>query len=87
LSVTGEGRPGGVTGGAWSEQTNVTGTESKSAIGRNPSERKGKAQAFAGARRFATFADTEEPKRLVTGMFGYSSDSAAKVTLSGGAQG
>jgi hypothetical protein len=88
LSVTGEGRPGGViTGGAWSEKTNVTGTDGTAAVGRNPSARSGKMQPFAGARHFATFADREEPKRLVTGMFGYSSDSAAKVTLSGGAQG
>lgn len=88
LLITGEGRANSrITGAAWTEQENVTGTEGTSTVGRNPSARAGKAQTFAGARRFATFADREEPKHLVTGMVGYSSDSAAKVTLSGGAQG
>ena len=69
------------------EHRNVTGTEGAIASDRNPSERAGKPHAFAGARAFKALAEREEPKHLVTGMFGYSSDSAAKVTLSGGAQG
>ena len=88
LRITGEGRTGNhVTGGAWSEHARVTGTEGATAGQRNPSERAGKPQAFAGARRFAALANHEEPKHLVTGMSGYSSDTSAKVTLSGGAQG
>lgn len=89
LRITGEGRATGraISGRAWLEQANVGGTEGAIASGRNPSERGGKARTFAGARTFKTLASDEEPKHLVTGMFGYSSDSAAKVTLSGGAQG
>ena len=89
LRVTGEGRTDGrrITGAAWGEQSNVTGTEGATAGGRNPSERAGKAQAFAGARHFKAMASHEESKRLVTGMAGFSSDSGARVTLSGGAQG
>jgi hypothetical protein len=87
--ITGEGRTTGraITGQAWKEQTNVTGTEGAIAGARNPSERGGKPRAFAGAARFKALASSEDPKHLVTGTFGYSSDSAAKVTLSGGAQG
>ena len=89
LRVTGEGRAAGraITGEVWGEQANVTGIDGSVAGMRNPSERAGKPHAFAGAGRFKTLAGHEEPKHLVTGMFGYSSDSAAKVTLSGGAQG
>ncbi len=89
MQLTGEGRATGraITGEAWGEQSNVTGTEGAFAGARNPSERGGKPRAFAGASRFKALASSEEPKHLVTGMFGYSSDSAAKVTLSGGAQG
>jgi hypothetical protein len=89
LRITGEGRPNGrtVTGGAWNEQANVGGTEGAIASDRNPSERGPKRKVFAGSNRFKELASHEEPKHLVTGMFGYSSDSAAKVTLSGGAQG
>jgi hypothetical protein len=88
LTITGEGHANSrITGGAFTEQKNVTGISSTSDVGRNPSARAGKAQAFAGARHFASFADREEPKHLVTGMVGYSSDAAAKVTLSGGGQG
>jgi hypothetical protein len=54
---------------------------------RNASERAGKPQAFSGAMRFKAEANQEEPKQLVTGMFGWSSKSGAKVTLSGGAHG
>lgn len=88
LRFTGEGRPDDrVTGAAWTQHAGVTGTDGVSAGSRNPSARAGKPQSFAGVRRFATFADNGEPKHLVTGMVGFSSDAAAKVTLSGGAQG
>jgi len=86
--LTGEGRAQGtrVTGWSWSEQSNVTGTEGTIAAERNPSERAGKPQAFSGARRFKTLAKHEETKQLVTGLLGWSGKTAAKVTLSGGAQ-
>jgi hypothetical protein len=89
LRVTGEGRAGGgaITGSAWTEHKHVAGTEGSSASDRNPSLRGGRREPFAGAARFKSHASAEEPKHLVTGMFGYSSDNAAKVTLSGGAQG
>jgi hypothetical protein len=88
-SMTGEGSSAGtrITGGAWTENSKVTGTEARSAADRNPSERGSKPRSFAGAGRFKALASHEEPKHLVTGMFGYASDSGAKVTLSGGAQG
>ncbi len=88
LRLTGEGRDQGtrVTGKAWSEQSNVTGTEGSIAAARNPSERSGKPQAFSGARRFKSLAKAEDSKQLVTGLLGWSGKTAAKVTLSGGAQ-
>jgi hypothetical protein len=88
LRLTGEGRVEGtrVTGWSWSEQSNVTGTEGATAAERNPSERSGKPQAFSGARRFKTLAKREDTKQLVTGLLGWSGKTAAKVTLSGGAQ-
>jgi hypothetical protein len=86
--ITGEGRPGrGITGDAWGDRTNVTGVEGAFATGRNPSERSGGPRPFAGARTFKSDEPREEPKQLVTGMFGFSSKASAKVTLSGGAQG
>jgi hypothetical protein len=86
--VSGEGRNGGrVSGDAWVEQQNVTGTEGFTAVDRNPSQRGGKPKAFAGSRLFKAQAINEEPKQLVTGLLGWSSNSAAKVTLSGGAHG
>jgi hypothetical protein len=86
--ISGEGRTQGtqVTGWSWSDQSNVTGTESANAVDRNPSERAGKAQAFSGARRFKSLAKHEETKQIVTGLLGWSGKTAAKVTLSGGAQ-
>jgi hypothetical protein len=88
LRLTGEGRAHGtlVTGGSWAEQSNVTGTEGSTAAERNPSERAGKPQSFSGARRFKALAKTEDSKQLVTGLLGWSGKTAAKVTLSGGAQ-
>lgn len=87
--LTGEGRTTGtaITGASWSDQSNVTGTDAGTATQRNPTQRGGKAQPFAGAQRFKEHANREEYKQLVTGMAGWSSNTAAKVTLSGGAQG
>jgi hypothetical protein len=87
--ISGEGRTEGrkISGHSWDEKNNVTGTDSQAAIERNPSERSGKPQAFSGANRFKSMAIKEDYKQLVTGMFGWSSSSAAKVTLSGGAHG
>jgi hypothetical protein len=88
-SITGEGSKAGtaITGDGALEHPKVTGTETSIASQRNPSERGNAPKPFAGAARFKALAHYEEPKHLVTGMFGYSSDSGAKVTLSGGAQG
>jgi hypothetical protein len=87
--ISGEGRTVGqlISGDSWADRKNVTGTDGFTAVDRNPSERQGKPHAFAGALRFKSLAANEEPKQLVTGMFGWSSNSAAKVTLSGGAHG
>lgn len=87
--ITGEGRAEGraITGGAWGEQRNVTGTEGYIAAERNPSERTGKSHAFANASLFKGKGNHEAPTQHVTGMVGWSALSAARVTLSGGAQG
>ncbi len=87
--ITGEGRVAGpaITGSAWTETRKVTGTEGPTATERNPSERAGKPQAFAGSNAFKGKGRHEEPRKIVTGMVGWSAKSAAKVTLSGGAQG
>ncbi len=87
--ISGEGRTAGrrISGDSWAEQKNVTGTEGFTAVDRNPSERNGKPHTFAGASKFKSMAVNEEQKQLVTGMAGWSSSSAAKVTLSGGAHG
>jgi hypothetical protein len=86
--ISGEGRAAGnrITGDSWADQRNVTGTEGAFAADRNPSVRGPKAKPFAGAANFKTQAKHEEPKQLVTGMFGYFSKTGARVTLSGGAQ-
>ena len=88
-SITGEGSKAGtaITGYGAVEHPKVSGTDTWIATQRNPSERGSAPKPFAGAVRFKALASHEEPKHLVTGMFGYSSDSGAKVTLSGGAQG
>ncbi len=89
LQVSGEGRTQGlpITGDAWREQANVTGTEGYIAAERNPSQRAGKPLAFANAGLFKSKGHHEEPRQIVTGMVGWTAKSAAKVTLSGGAQG
>ena len=87
--ITGEGRTEGskITGGAWDQQSNITGTEDYIATERNPSERDGHPHAFAGASLFKGKGKHETPTQHVTGMVGWSSKKAARVTLSGGAQG
>jgi hypothetical protein len=87
--VSGEGSSKGraISNGSWAEHAAVTGTDGSSAAERNPSERGGKPHTFAGAVRFKSLAKQEEGKQLVTGLFGWSSKTGAKVTLSGGAQG
>ncbi len=87
--ITGEGRTEGpaITGDAWTDHARVTGTEGYIAAGRNPSERAGKPHGWAGAGRFKDEGKHEPPRQIVTGMVGWTAKSAAKVTLSGGAQG
>jgi hypothetical protein len=87
--ITGEGRIEGpaITGDAWAANPRVTGTEGFVAVERNPSERAGKPHAFASARLFKDKGHHQEPRQIVTGMVGWTPKSAAKVTLSGGAQG
>lgn len=87
--VTGEGRMEGrkVTGGAWDIKQNVTGTEDHIAAERNPSERAGQPHAFANASTFKGKGNHAAPTQHVTGMVGWSAKTAARVTLSGGAQG
>jgi hypothetical protein len=89
IRVTGEGRVEGltITGSAWTENTKVTGTEDYIAVERNPSERAGNRQNFAGSSAFKGEGRHDEPRKMVTGMVGWSAKSAARVTLSGGAQG
>jgi hypothetical protein len=86
--ISGEGRAAGnrITGDSWADQRNVTGTDGAFAADRNPTVRGPKAKPFAGATAFKGEAKHEEPKQLVTGMFGYFSKTGARVTLSGGAQ-
>ena len=87
--VTGEGRMEGrkITGGAWDIQQNVTGTEDHIAAERNPSERAGQPHGFAGSSAFKGKGNHAAPTQHVTGMVGWSSKAAARVTLSGGSQG
>ncbi|MHB8256286.1 MAG: CsoS2 family carboxysome shell protein [Acidiferrobacterales bacterium] len=87
--ITGEGRIEGpdITGGAWDSKPNVTGTEDYIAAERNPSERAGKPHAFASAGLFKGKGEHRTPTHHVTGMVGWSPKTAARVTLSGGAQG
>ena len=91
--VTGEGRTEGrtITGSAaaWTTHDRVTGTEGYIAAGRNPSEGGGEPHGWAGAGRFRDLATPGGPRQTqnVTGLSGWSAKAAARVTLSGGAQG
>jgi hypothetical protein len=84
--ITGEGRERNVTGDAWDRGGRVTGTEGRSAAGRNPTQRGESRGNGANAR---AFRETEHPALApsrVTGSSG-SSMAGASVTLSGGARG
>lgn len=87
--VTGEGRTEGpaITGSAWTAHDRVTGTEGHVAAARNPSQGGGRPHGWAGATRFGERATPEDPRQIVTGLSGWSPKAAAKITLSGGAQG
>ncbi|HET7487261.1 MAG TPA: CsoS2 family carboxysome shell protein [Acidimicrobiales bacterium] len=86
--VTGEGRTEGrtVTGSAWTINPRVTGTEGYIAARRNPSEGGGHPHGWAGAGKFRDKATPGAQREIVTGRAGWS-PSAARITLSGGAQG
>ncbi len=93
-SVTGEGRVEGpkITGSAWDAHSKVTGTEGFTAAGRNPTERTGRPQAFAGAGAFKGQGKAKSATHDVTGMSGTEhatgpDKQSARVTLSGGARG
>ena len=92
-AVTGEGRTEGrtITGSAaaWTAHDLVTGTEGYIAAGRNPSEGGGRPHGWAGAIRFKDLATPGGPSEnaRVTGRVGGSPTNAARVTVSGGAQG
>jgi len=87
--VTGEGRVQGttITGSAWIETRTVTGTEGYIASERNPSQRAGQPQAFAGSRTFQGKGRHDETRKNVTGIVGWSEKSGSRITLSGGAKG
>jgi hypothetical protein len=87
--ITGHGSVSGhvITGSAWDEHARVTGTEGHFATVRNPTVAQGEPHGFAGARTFKRESPHKEPRRLVTGVIGWTPKSAAIVTLSGGAQG
>ncbi len=87
--ITGEGRTQGfrITGDAWRDDPRVTGTEGTSAAVRNPSRRDGERKPFAHSAVFKARGRDEPPRKLVTGVIGWTPKSAAIVTLSGGAQG
>lgn len=87
--ITGEGRQEGapITGAAWQQHNQVTGTEGHFATERNPSASAGEPHAFAGAGKFKGKGNHTPPTSHVTGMVGWSAKTAARVTLSGGAQG
>ncbi len=86
--ISGEGAATGaaITGSAWTNVKNVTGTDAAFAADRNPSERGPKARAFAGSASFKPKAIQDDARQLVTGMAGFFSKTGAKVTLSGGAR-
>jgi len=92
VAVTGEGETEGrtITGSsaAWKPHDKVTGTEGYIAARRNPSEGGGGPNGWAGAGNFKYKATHGGPPReLVTGRSGWSPEAAARVTVSGGAQG
>lgn len=87
--LTGEGAMSGtnITGSAWDENANVTGTEGLYAASRNPTERGASAKGFAGAGVFKSKAKGQQQSSSVTGAVGWTAGCGAAVTLSGGAAG
>ncbi len=87
-NLTGEGSSRGtrITGDTW-DQSGLTGVEGAFAADRNPSEREGKRQNFAGSAKFKGQGKHEDARLLVTGMVGYFNKAGARVTMTGGAQG
>lgn len=88
--ITGEGRVEGptISGSAWNQQVNVTGTEGHIAAERNPSERAGRPAGFANSTVFKGKGNHAASIKNVTGIVGLSTTgNASRVTLSGGAKG
>ena len=87
--ITGEGKVEGraISGSAWNQQLNVTGTEGHIASERNPSERAGRPAGFANSATFKGKGNHAAPTQHVTGVVGWSAQTGARVTLSGGARG
>ncbi|HEV2087380.1 MAG TPA: CsoS2 family carboxysome shell protein, partial [Cryptosporangiaceae bacterium] len=87
-AITGEGRTEGrtITGSpsAWTDHDLVTGTEGYISAGRNPTEGGGRPHGWAGATRFKDLATPGTPRleQNVTGLSGWNSQAAARVTLS-----
>jgi hypothetical protein len=82
--ITGEGRERSVTGDAWDRGGRVTGTEGRSAAGRNPTQR-GEPRGN-GPRVSREAVPPAATTSRITGSSGNSQGGAA-VTLSGGARG
>ena len=87
--ITGEGRVEGptISGSAWNQQLNVTGTEGHIAAERNPSQRAGRPGGFANSAVFKGKGNHAASIKNVTGIVGLSTSTVARVTLSGGAKG
>lgn len=83
--ITGEGRERNVTGDAWDRGGRVTGTEGRSASGRNPTQR-GEPRASSISPRTPREVEPAPLNSRITGSSGNSSGGAV-VTLSGGARG
>ncbi len=84
--ITGEGRERSVTGDAWDRGGRVTGTEGRSAAGRNPTQR---GEARGNGMPARALRETEHPALAPSRVTGSSGNSmtGASVTLSGGARG
>jgi len=86
--VTGEGMDAGlkITGDDWNRGDVVTGTEGRSAKGRNPTRQGGSIGAMAALRVGSRNEDLAEPVSKVTGGSG-NSGKGSLITYSGGARG
>jgi hypothetical protein len=83
--ITGEGRERSITGDAWDRGGRVTGTEGRSAAGRNPTQR-GEPRGDGPSPRVPREAVQPAAPSRITGSSG-NSQSGAAVTVSGGARG